>query len=61
MMILTKTIFVKITGTQIKYYNDLGYKCKALDIIEIKVEDLSKGSINSSKGKLNESEFLFNV
>jgi len=43
-MILTKTVKVKVIGKTTKYYKDLGYNVKPLDIIEISIEHLSKRS-----------------
>ena len=43
-MILTKETQVKLWGSNIKYYHDLGYVGKQGDIIAVKVEDLQDGS-----------------
>jgi len=43
-MILDKTIKVKIVGKTQKYYKEKNYNCNVNDIIDIKIEDLSKGS-----------------
>ena len=43
-MILSKTAKVKINGKKLKYYQNLGYDAKNGEIIEVKIEDLSKGS-----------------
>ena len=43
-MILDKTVKVKTAGRSIKYYKDLGYECGQNTEIEVKVEDLTKGS-----------------
>lgn len=39
-MILTEEVKIKVMGTMIKEYNDLGYTCKAKDIINVKINDL---------------------
>lgn len=44
MGIITKEVEVKLWGSNIKHYRDLGYKGKQGDIITVKVEDLPKGS-----------------
>ena len=44
MMLLSKTIKVKINGKMREYYNSKGYEGKQGDIIEVKVEDLTEGS-----------------
>ena len=43
-MILDKTVKVKTASRSIKYYRDLGYECGKNTEIEVKVEDLPKGS-----------------
>lgn len=43
-MLLTKEVQVKLWGSNIKHYHDLGYKGKQGDIITVKVEDLPDGS-----------------
>lgn len=44
-MILTKTVKFKINGSKIKYYRELGYDVPHNNAeVEIRVEDLSKGS-----------------
>lgn len=43
-MILDKTVKVKTSGKSIPYYRNLGYKCGHNTEIEVKIEDLQKGS-----------------
>jgi hypothetical protein len=43
-MITTKSVKVKMIGNHIERYRDLGYDCKVNEIIEVKIEDLAKGS-----------------
>ena len=43
-MILTEKIPIKIGAMMVEYYNNLNYKCKMYDVIEIKVKDLPNGS-----------------
>ena len=43
-MILTKTVKIKISNNQYKYYSNLGYEPNIIDIFEILVEHLPKGS-----------------
>ena len=50
-MILTKSLQILVVGRTVKYYNDLGYRCKVSDIIEIDVEHLPKQSKNKIKCK----------
>ena len=44
MGIISTEVEVKLWGSNIKHYNNLGYKGKNGDIITVKVEDLTKGS-----------------
>ena len=43
-MILNDKIQINITSNTVKYYNNLGYKCKARDIIIVNTNDLPKTS-----------------
>jgi hypothetical protein len=43
-MIKTKTVNVKMIGNHIGRYRKLGYDCKINEIVEVKIEDLAKGS-----------------
>ena len=44
MGLLTKTVKIQPKGSQIKYFKNLGYQFKKNEEIEVKVEDLTKGS-----------------
>lgn len=44
MGLIQKFVSVFISPYNIKHYQNLGYKCKNNDIIEVKISDLSKGS-----------------
>ena len=43
-MLITKEVEVKLVPSNIKYYQNLGYKGKMGDLIIVKIEDLSNGS-----------------
>jgi hypothetical protein len=43
-MIKTKTVNVKMIGNHIGRYRRLGYDCKVNEIVEVRIEDLAKGS-----------------
>jgi len=43
-MIITKTIKMKVNGTMVKKYKEMGYDVKQYDIIELPVEKLTKYS-----------------
>ena len=43
-MIIKEKINIKVNHRCVKHYNDIGYKCKGGDIIEIYNTDLTKGS-----------------
>ncbi len=43
-MIVTKSVAIKVISNHIEKYRELGYTCSIGDIINIKIEDLGKGS-----------------
>lgn len=43
-MLLSKVVKIKVTPNMCKYYKEKGYQFKCNDTIEVKVEDLPKGS-----------------
>ena len=43
-MVLTEKVLIRMRPKMLKTYYSLGYYCKLDDIIEIKIEDLTKGS-----------------
>jgi len=44
-MVLTEKVLIKVNNRAMKYYRNKGYICNVGDILEIKVEDLTKGSL----------------
>jgi len=50
-MILTEKLQIKMAASNINYYKNKGYSCKVKDVVDVKIEDLSKGSTKKIKVK----------
>lgn len=60
-MLITKNVEIKASQRNIEYYKSLGYKCKYGDIIEVKVQDIQRGSVVKVECECDMCHSLFAV